>query len=461
MTKIVALLGPAGTGKTTQISKMLETRHKWGLPTATTGIAALNLQGAMNGIPTVTINSLLRYFNTKSLEDSYHKGFLMNALMGIKKQGYQTIIIDEVSMLDPQQFRIIVAALDKLNAMFDESLDGTKPLNLVLVGDFLQLPPFAESNTASFIFECKEWERVVVNKLTKVHRQDDVRFLELLKACRQADGKQVAQALGDYGCYIDEAELNLSDSNVTIRATNKMVDQWNEAKFSLLDTPIQTYSSWSWGEYHKDWLNIPKHLPMRVGAYVMILANNYEERPDVPGGKQLLFANGDTGIVEEVQEKVVKVRLNRGGGEKVVTVFPICRNNYYYGNKPPELPKQVAEWLEEYKRTKELPVGYAEYVDKQVKAQLGYFDIDAELWVQGQITYLPLRCAYACTVHKTQGLTIDGPMVIDPAHKFFGEPNMFYVALSRARRLDQLKVVGNARLVESRVNTLRKLVQWM
>lgn len=89
-----------------------------------------------------------------------------------------------------------------------------------------------------------------------------------------------------------------------------------------------------------------------------------------------------------------------------------------------------------------------------------YFDYEEGKWITGEITYYPLRIAYATTVHKSQGLTLD-KVQIDFINQFFGQPSMAYVALSRVRTAEGLRLVGSARLLAERCNVSKKVVRFL
>src|SRR5579859_2425561 len=122
------LSGRAGTGKTTLIRQRVDDDPTYGIIGATTGISAVNI-GA------VTLNSLLRYFDTKSLRDSFLQGHLTRALHALAKK-HRRLIVEEVSMLDGAQLDILYRALCEANRYKE-----TEPMGLMLVGDFAQLPP--------------------------------------------------------------------------------------------------------------------------------------------------------------------------------------------------------------------------------------------------------------------------------------------------------------------------------
>ena len=89
-----------------------------------------------------------------------------------------------------------------------------------------------------------------------------------------------------------------------------------------------------------------------------------------------------------------------------------------------------------------------------------YFDFVEGKWITGEISYTPIRLAYASTVHKSQGLSLDR-VQIDYSHPFFGEPSMSYVALSRCRTPQGLTIVGSRKLIEDRTNISSEILDWL
>jgi ATP-dependent DNA helicase PIF1 len=185
-----------------------------------------------------------------------------------------------------------------------------------------------------------------------------------------------------------------------------------------------------WGALDKDprtW-GIPETLTLKVGALVMILANR---RTDMLP-RRLLYVNGDLGTVVSVSTAGHPlVELQRSG--EVVEVVPVTRQV--------KIPCDSA-------RRKEL---IAE----------GHLDrVDGKWEIAGAITYVPLRVAYASTVHKSQGLSLDSVQVNirDP---FFRAPGMLYVALSRARTATGLRLVGSPQALIDRCVSDPKLRAWL
>jgi hypothetical protein len=140
------------------------------------------------------------------------------------------------------------------------------------------------------------------------------------------------------------------------------------------------------------------------------------------------------------------VRLKRTG--KVVAITRITRRNTQpeapvNGMKPPVDERHAFEMELRARQT-----GKAFYSWSEGK------------WVVGEITYFPLRLGYATTVHKSQGLTLDH-VQIDCRDDFFGAPNMAYVALSRCRRPEGLRIVGTPELLAKRIRVAPEVMRWL
>lgn len=441
------LSGTAGVGKT-YVARQLA-RDKGTMLAATTGIAAVNLGEG------TTINALLKYFDTASLRDAFLSGIVQSRLRALRRVGLRRIVLDEKSMLNGEQLTYIARAIDDVNnaksmeAIGDDGYEDDSPSNevpqigLTLVGDFGQLPPVPDKDKITqknlpvqFAFDSPEWARFAAHtaKLEKVMRQDAVDFIKALHAVRKAD---IQQALTFFHAGRFQ---NLTDDNfngTTIFAKNDAVERFNQLRLDQLKTPEMRFQSVRTGTQRGDWKLIPDVLVLKEGALVMILANFrvYEDEEDSTG--KLIYANGDLGTVLSADEGGAgwSVRLQRNG--QVVRVQPIIRQNTI-----PLEPGRKKELIEQF--------GLDGAAAK----------IDGKHEIIGTITYMPLRCAYGCTVHKTQGLTLDNVQVNlrDP---FFKQPGMLFVALSRARTAEGLRIVGDQRGFLERCRIEPRVQPWL
>lgn len=347
--------GPAGTGKTWLARKIVKERDD-AILTATTGIAAVNLGDAS------TINSVLAYYNTQSLLEHYASGFLQTRLRQLRKSGIRTIVLDEVSMLDADQLTALCQAMDEVNfskdydaslgaVTFKEHDSGT--MNLILVGDFAQLPPVE----AKFAFESPEWKRFAGNtiKLEKIRRQGDQRFVEALQAVRKG---QPSLALPVFEPRMVPS-LDFDFAGTTIVAKNDEVDRINKLRFEKLAGAEFEWPTIRSGEQEPEWLKqIPEKVFLKPGALVMILANRpYPKLDDEDLSRGFVYVNGDLATVLQKEANGVRVMLHRTY-EEVLVVPAVSEKKVATGKKNPR-------------------------------------------WdIKGTVTRMPLRLAYATTVHK-------------------------------------------------------------
>jgi hypothetical protein len=430
------LAGAAGSGKTFATKAWAEQEHGLEL-CATTGIAAINVGGT-------TINALLGYFDTKSLQESFINGFLTARLGRLWKAGVRRIVLDEVSMLDGDQLTYLVKGIEEVNGRgyvlgkLDEDDEAGPPaMGLTLVGDFAQLPPVK----APFAFESSEWGRFAepghTITLTEIRRQADPDFIRALRAARVGDGHQ---ALAYFAGRLHR-ETDDQFPGPTFLAKNEAVDRYNWIRLSKLSGRDVIFPSDRWGKQRAEWghpdkpphtWGIPVRLSLKIGALVMVLANR---RPLVGFGRGFLYVNGDLGELVDADEgsHTAQVRLQRTG--EVVDVEYVRREVL--------LPCDSA-------RRKELREQHKE----ELISENGRFEI------VGWVSYMPLRVAYAATVHKSQGLSLDRVQV-NIADAFFKTPGMIYVALSRARTAEGLRLVGTAAAFVERCNADPRLKEYL
>lgn len=423
--------GCAGTGKTFAVRQLENT-----LLAATTGIAGVNLG-------TSTIHSILKYFDTESLEDHYARGRLAVLFHRIGQE-YDNICIDEVSMADPRQLDMWYRSIAEVN-QYEGMVSKGRKLGLILTGDFMQLPPVK----CKWAFTAECWPYFAANtlRLTKVWRHGNPDFLRALNLMRAGDGAGAAEILRELIHWMPS--INRKFDGTTVVSKNMEVDRHNWLALSELTTPLASIPKLTWGKQLGEWeKNIPGALDVKVGAYVMILANSRRENKDADGDgsggsgssgffkfdQELEYANGDCGWITDIDtgSKTVGVKLVRNG--ETVRLGRITRENLVR-EEPDE------GWT--------LPGGVQPYWDSRRRK-----------WVVGSITFMPLRLAYASTVHRSQGLTLDRIQVDCRAH-FFGMPAMAYVSLSRAREPQGVYVVGTPRLLATRTKVDEEVLPWL
>lgn len=374
----VFLTGEAGSGKTHVVNAYAAylREHEVGFAvTASTGIAATHIRGmTIHSWSGIGIHSALTDDEVRRIAESRH------VTKRIRRAS--VLIIDEISMLDGR----ILSLVERVCRKAKKSGLPWGGLQVVLVGDFFQLPPVSVGgDAAQFAFQSSAWEALspAVCYLTEQHRQEDDRFLEILSAIRGGTFSE------EHRIHIEArmvaAESLPEDDMTRLFSHNANVDSINGAELRKLPGKTYSFVMSSRGpdnlvETLKRGCLSPDRLDLKEGATVMFTKNN-------PGEG---YVNGTLGVVIgfESGRKYPVVRTRDG---ERVTVEP-------------------AEWT-----------------------------IDEGDEVLARISQLPLRLAWAMTIHKSQGVSLDAA-VMDLSQTFeFGQG---YVALSRVRRLSGIHLLG-------------------
>lgn len=422
--------GRAGTGKSYGLVKAVQDDPAYGQLCATTGIASVNLG-------TVTLNSVLRYFDTASLRDNFLRGRLTSIIHALAVKS-RRLLIDEGSMLDGQQLGMIYRAVVEANRYQDVEV----PFGITISGDLAQLPPI----NAPWIFESECWPAFAANvtRLERVWRQGAGAFLDALNLTREGRGGEAAEVLSAAGLRWQTSIQNEWDGT-TILGKNDQVNRYNAMALERVKGERFRLQSRRWGKQSAAWgqntrtkeWGVPQTLDLKIGAYVMMLANT----PDFS------VVNGDCGHVIEHNARArqgrgyVRVKLIRTGREELI--WPIVRDVSSADKPDGWTGKIVSRSSDE-----------GEYIPSL------HYRGKARRYVQGQIEYYPIRLAYASTVHKSQGLTLDRVQV-DIRDWFMKKPAMVYVAMSRCRTLEGLRVVGQPDVYARQCSVEAKVRPWL
>ena len=422
------LIGCAGSGKTYQLMQRSAADIGWGLLTSTTGVSAVNL-GA------ITVHSTLKFSDTFSLRDAFLTGRLSRTLHDIG-QSVRWLVIEEYSMLHGDQLDLIHRGVGEANRYPDLQ---DRPLGILLVGDLAQLPPVK----GPWVFTADCWNEFANNteRLTKVWRQDGGPFLDALNLLRAGDGAGATDLLNRAGTRWN-TQLDCEFDGTTILPKNEMVNRYNALALSKLKGDPFAVISRRWGKQRTEWgenprtreWGIPPHLPLKVGALVMILANSSD----------FSVVNGDTGHItgwDDTNGQVI-VKLLRTGLETAIS--PIVRG------------------VEEVNRPDGFPADAPRVDDSEGTPwhEAPHRRRKSGRYVIGQIQYHPLRLAWATSVHKSQSLTLDRVQV-DFRDRFFSAPAMLYVALSRCRTLAGLRLVGSPERFAAQCKTDERVQPWI
>lgn len=387
----VFLTGKAGTGKTTFLKEIVRQTSKRFAVVAPTGVAAINAGG-------VTIHSFFQlplcpYLpDVKELVTEYQMPERMRSLRKERVKILRTLdllIIDEISMVRAD----ILDAIDDILKRYRRNDRPFGGVQLLMIGDIQQLPPVVRESerpfmeqvySSPFFFNSKVLRRLpyVTIQLEKVHRQSDRMFLDILNEVRS--GTPSAAALYELNKRLDP-EFVPPDGERWIRLTthNAQADSVNEAKMNALDGDEATFEAQIDGIFPENAYPAETQLRLRVGAQVM-------------------FVRNDT------------------SGE-----------SRYYNGKIATVKKVKPQLIVEDERGEEIEVGTERW--ENIRYGLNEETNEIEGIVDGTFEQIPLRPAWAVTIHKSQGLTFDH-VIIDAGAAFsFGQ---VYVAFSRCRTLD-------------------------
>ncbi|MEI6020388.1 MAG: helix-turn-helix domain-containing protein [Bacteroidota bacterium] len=402
----IFLTGKAGTGKTTLLRYIKQNTYKQSAIIAPTGVAAINAGGStIHSFFQFAFNPFIPYFKDNGQYDyskmsvNTHK---YNAQRLAIIRQLELLIIDEISMVRADLLDRIDYTLRVVRKKYDLPFGGVQ---LLLIGDMHQLPPVAQQEEwkimeqhylSPFFFDSYAIQKhtPVYIELEKIYRQSEEKFVELLNKVR--NNRLDAPALELLNSRFRE---KISDqdyqNNITLTTHNRKADEINNKNLAALKTKAYSYKAELNGLFSDKNYPVDETLILKVGTRVMFLKNNTEKN----------YYNGKIGIITFLDNEKVKVK---------------CEEDNY------EIEVSAEKWQN---------VSYqVEAKSKQIQEE-----------VLGTFSQLPLRYAWAITIHKSQGLTFD-KLIIDAADSF--SAGQVYVALSRCRSIEGLslssKIKNNA-----------------
>jgi len=381
----IFLTGGAGVGKTTitrEVIKYFEDEAKKVAKLASTGMAATLIDGQ-------TLHSFLDLGIASSIDE-----LEINGKLEIKKKikklisSISLIVIDEISMVSDSLVEMIQLRLTQ--ADFNGSV--------MVVGDFLQLPPVVRGSAeVKFAFESEAWREFDFQKveLTHIYRTDDKRFIELLSNVRSGFvDESIHNQLNE---FIKPLPNDLSEFTFLF-GKNNSASMHNKSQLSHIDSElfvkeaqvIKHIKSVKDAEVER-FINdsrIEKELELKIGAPVLFTRNSWN------------YFNGERGVIVNIESNFVHVQKSDA---KVVKLEAVAQNK--------------AKWIE-----KSID-GKKEMVEE---AQLSIYQF-------------PIKLAFAITIHKSQGMSIED-LIIETNEIF--APSQFYVALSRSFNPTRLNLIA-------------------
>ncbi|MCB9819759.1 AAA family ATPase [Candidatus Nomurabacteria bacterium] len=375
------ITGPAGSGKTYLLNQFINLAKHEGKHVSVTATTGL----AASHLGGTTIHSWSGIGIHDELPPKFHETISKGRREIIEKT--DILIIDEISMLHDYRLDMVDEVCRLVRKKPDVPFGG---IQVVMSGDFFQLPPVnrRDSRGGGFVVNSDAWRELdpVICYLNEQHRQDDGSLHGILEAMRAQDIRQShAKAL------LSRTEMLPPEDQIytELYTVNVDVDKQNKAKLSEIEGDEVAYEQTTTGaknyvESLERSVMAPSVLKLKVGALVMAVKNSPEKR----------YFNGSLG--------------------KVVAFDPATDYPVVEFTNGREVTMEPDTW---------------ELRDGEKK--------------RASITQIPLRLAWAITVHKSQGMTLDAALI--DLRKAFVE-GMGYVALSRVRSLDTLYLKGINRM---------------
>ncbi|WP_026474820.1 helix-turn-helix domain-containing protein [Alkaliflexus imshenetskii] len=388
--KNLFLTGKAGTGKTTFLKKLREQSPKRMAVVAPTGVAAINAGG-------VTIHSFFQlpfgpqipnqYLPQQEQQPENSYRFSREKLNLIRS--IDLLVIDEISMVRAD----LLDAIDGVLRRFRNRARPFGGVQVLMIGDLQQLAPVVKDDEwrllqtyykGPFFFQSKVLELFPPEtiELTHIFRQSDTIFIDLLNQIRE-------NRLTPVGLNILQSRhipnFEAPKGYITLTSHNRQAESINREKLDAIPTKPHTFRASTEGEFPESSYPNEASLTLKPGAQVMFIKNDVS--------REKLFFNGKIGIVERITDNTVYVKCD--DLEEPIAVEPVEWQNYKY---------TINEATNEIEES-----------------------------IIGKFVQMPLKPAWAITIHKSQGLTFDHAIIDANAAFAHGQ---VYVALSRCRTLE-------------------------
>ena len=368
--------GSAGTGKSTLIKHFLATTELETIVLAPTGVAAVEIGGQ-------TIHSFFQ-FQPRLLDIGKIRPVRNPAPM----RKMDILVLDEASMISANLMDAIDVSLRINRGRMESPFGGVQVL---LVGDLCQLPPVVKSDAREFFsekyggiyfFDAPVFKQQCMGyiELTKVFRQTDLQFAMLLNSIRE--GQPSSEALAVLNARVCErGKLSCSDDYVTLTPTNSIAHQLNLRELEKIDNPETEYKAIVTGKFNAKEAPANELLRLKKGARVIMLNNDKDGH----------WINGTLGTVRALSRNHVTVEIN--GSSLMVEPNSWEQVRYRYDKKRDTIAQEEV----------------------------------------GTFKQIPMKLAWALTIHKSQGQTIER-VYLDLAGGAFAS-GQTYVALSRCTSL--------------------------
>lgn len=376
---ITYITGKAGTGKSLLLEYFVGHTHKTVAVVAPTGIAALNVGG-------MTIHSFFKFppdvIDPKKVNVDYKTREVLRNI--------DAVVIDEVSMIRVDLMEGISAKL-QIARRDDRPFGG---IQMIMFGDLYQLPPvvtdgqlhryFNHNYGGIYFFNATSIERsgLKIYELNNIFRQKDPEFRSVLNSIRNGNASPDVLSRLNVRTHVKIPETGF----VTLAGTNNTVSRINHKKLDALDGIEHAYEAEITGDIKESAFPTEQKLRLKVGAQIMMLKNDTE--------KPRRWVNGTLGVVTRLGGSAIRVNID--GVEHTVNRETWQKIRY--------------EYSPEDRKLKKIPVS--------------------------EFTQLPVRLAWALTIHKSQGQTYES-VAVDMSDGAFAH-GQTYVALSRCKSMEGL-----------------------
>ncbi len=370
------ITGNAGTGKSTFLKYFRENSDKNIAVLAPTGKAAINCEGQ-------TIHSFFQFASVLLTEDKIHRHHNPG-----KFKALDILVIDEVSMVRADLMDAIDTSL-RINRNNWAPFGGVQ---IILFGDLAQLPPVVKDAEmrdffefiyeSPYFFSASVFDQITfqILEFTKIYRQQDPVFINILNKIRVGRYDDESLEILNKRLLKINTKRGLKDV-ITLTTTNNQSNLINVEKLSKLKTKEKYYEAEITGKFPDDSLPSEQKLTLKVGAQVMMLKNDSKKR----------WVNGTLARIKKLNPDEIIVEINK-------LDYKITRESW----------------------------NNIEYVLDRITGEF-------EEKIVGTFKQFPLRLAYAITIHKCQGMTLD-KVLIDLSTRAFAS-GQIYVALSRCKSL--------------------------
>ncbi len=374
----VFITGSAGTGKTYLINEYidyLKERRVFPAIVAPTGLSASHIKGQ-------TIHSFFGIGIREVVDNAFIEVLLSRRYLKSRFKNIEVLIIDEISMVSPELF----SSMDRVLQAFKNSPKPFGGVQVIASGDFFQLPPISrEPKEQKFAWQSPTWRDLDFKTcyLEFKFRQDDSRLIDVLDDIRSGTISDTTYQILE-SCHLKD--LNINHRPTRLYTHNMDVDRINDDELNKLTTPAKEYSYSSKGskKHIEKIFNtsmVIKELTLKKDAIVIFIKNSPEQK----------YFNGTIGVVKGFNNSDKMPIIETTSGDRIIVGYD--------------------EWSIEDEEGKNIAT----------------------------VTQIPLRLAWAITIHKSQGMTLDA-VEIDLSRTF--ETGQGYVALSRIRNIDGLRLMG-------------------